>query len=102
MKCYLTNGLAYLVRETSSDLANRLILLIFGIVNSEKKASVTSSAFALAEVSAHHNNVQGVAHAILEMNFFTFSKICIKLWQLGPRNRIISDSKFNDNELRRQ
>ncbi len=63
------------VGESGSDLANALVLFVLRIVNAEQESSVTTRAFAFAEVSAHDYNVDSIADSVLlnkkrfKMNF---------------------------------
>jgi hypothetical protein len=54
------------IRETCSDLANSLILFVVRVVNAKKEPTVATCAFALAEVTAHYNNVQRITDTVLE------------------------------------
>ena len=54
-----------LVRETRADLANRLVLFVFRIVDAKQETAVAAGALALAQVPAHDDHIEGVADAIL-------------------------------------
>ena len=55
-------GLEVLVGEARADLAQALVFLVLGVVAAKQKTTVDSSAFALAQITAHHHHVQSVAH----------------------------------------
>lgn len=56
------------VREARADLANRLILFVLRVKYAEQEAAVAARPLALTQVSAHHDNVERVADALLKMN----------------------------------
>ena len=52
------------IRESGANFAQTLIFFIFGVITTQKEASVTSGAFSTAEISAEPDNLEDIQEVL--------------------------------------